>query len=64
MTHLSNNTYNNGYYSAGEELMGWINSLDTSDFTVKKLRKYINYKVLDMRPKLEYNYGCRAVITV
>lgn len=41
-----------------------MNSLDTSDFTVKKLRKYINYKVLDMRPKLEYNYGCRAVITV
>lgn len=44
-------TYDNGYYTALEELANWLNSLDSGDMTTKQVRKAIYHKILEMRPK-------------
>lgn len=42
--------YFNGYYCATDEVIFWINALDTEDCSVKELRSQIVEKLMTMRP--------------
>ncbi len=42
--------FNNGYWAATDDILSWINSVDSGDMLVKDFRSAINKRILDMRP--------------
>ena len=49
-----------GFYEAGDEVLHWLNSLDTEGMTVKELRSEIVHKILIMRPQNGSRAATRA----
>ncbi len=45
--------YNDGYYTAMEDVLKFLNSLDTSEMTVKQVRSKISSFCIEARPKKE-----------
>lgn len=43
-------SYVSGFYAAGDELMQWMNSLDSSEMTPRQVRSAVFRKILEMRP--------------
>jgi len=39
-----------GFYEAGDQILGWLNSLDTEHMTMQQLRSELVHKILIMRP--------------
>lgn len=42
--------FRDGFFTATEKMMGWINSLDSSDMTPKQIRSVIYEKLQELRP--------------
>ena len=40
-----------GFYEAGDNLLHWLNSLDSSEMSVKDFRSALVHKILEMSPK-------------
>lgn len=52
--------YSLGFYDAGDKIVQWLNSLDTSEMTVKDFRNALYHYVIEMRPN---NNDCRRYFT-
>lgn len=42
--------FREGYYQCGDDVMNWLNSLDSSEMTVTDFRNALNHFVLTIRP--------------
>jgi hypothetical protein len=47
--------YSRGFYQFGDDILNWLNSLDSTEMEAKDVRSAITHKILDMRPRREYN---------
>ena len=38
-----------GFYEAGDNILSWMNSVDSSEMSVKDFRKALTHKILEMK---------------
>jgi hypothetical protein len=49
--------FNRGFYECGDDIMFWLNSLDTSEMEIKDLRSAIWHFILERRPNDTSGYS-------
>ena len=45
--------FNKGYYQFGDDIMHWLNALDSSDMTVRDFRSALWHFILESKPNYD-----------